>query len=44
MFLLTKEGKFLGFLVSTKGIEANPSNIEAILGWSRQSQERVPKD
>jgi hypothetical protein len=26
-----KKGKFLGCLVSTKGIEANPSNINAIL-------------
>jgi hypothetical protein len=26
-----KEGKFLGCLVSTKGIEANPSKIKAIL-------------
>jgi hypothetical protein len=26
-----KEEKFLGCLVSTKGIEANPSKIEAIL-------------
>jgi hypothetical protein len=26
-----KKGKFIGCLVSTKGIEANPSNIEAIL-------------
>jgi hypothetical protein len=26
-----KNGKFLGCLVSTKGIEANPSKIEAIL-------------
>jgi hypothetical protein len=26
-----KKGKFLGCLVSTKGIEANPSEIEAIL-------------
>jgi hypothetical protein len=26
-----KKGKFLGFMVSTKGIEANPSKIEAIL-------------
>jgi ribonuclease HI len=26
-----KKGKFLGFLVSTKGIEANPNKIEAIL-------------
>jgi ribonuclease HI len=26
-----KKGKFLGYLVSTKGIEANPSKIEAVL-------------
>jgi hypothetical protein len=26
-----KKGKFLGCLVSTKGVEANPSKIEAIL-------------
>jgi hypothetical protein len=26
-----KNGKFIGCLVSTKGIEANPSKIEAIL-------------
>jgi hypothetical protein len=26
-----KKGKFLGCLVSTKGIEANPNKIEAIL-------------
>jgi hypothetical protein len=26
-----KKGKFLGYLVSTKGIEANPCKIEAIL-------------
>jgi hypothetical protein len=26
-----EKGKFLGCLVSTKGIEANPSKIEAIL-------------
>jgi hypothetical protein len=26
-----KKGKFLGYLVSTKGIEANPSKIESIL-------------
>jgi hypothetical protein len=31
MCLQSKEGKFLGCLVSTKGIEANPSKIEAIL-------------
>jgi ribonuclease HI len=28
---VVKKGKFLGWLVSTKGIEANPSKIEAIL-------------
>jgi hypothetical protein len=26
-----KKGKFLGYLVSTKGIDANPNKIEAIL-------------
>jgi ribonuclease HI len=31
MRLWSEEGKFLGCLVSTKGIEANPSMIEAIL-------------
>jgi ribonuclease HI len=31
VFLGVKKGKFLGCLVSTKGIEANPSKIEAIL-------------
>jgi hypothetical protein len=31
MCLRSEEGKFLGCLVSTKGIEANPSKIEAIL-------------
>jgi ribonuclease HI len=30
-FFGVKKGKFLGCLVSTKGIEANPSKIEAIL-------------
>ena len=30
-----KKGKFLGCLVSTKGIEANPSKIEAILRMER---------
>jgi hypothetical protein len=28
---VVKKGKFLGCLVSTKGIKANPSKIEAIL-------------
>jgi hypothetical protein len=31
VFFGVKKGKFLGCLVSTKGIEANPSKIEAIL-------------
>jgi hypothetical protein len=31
MCLRSKEGQFLGCLVSTKGIEANPNKIEAIL-------------
>jgi hypothetical protein len=31
MYLLGQEGKFLGHLDSTKGIEANPSKIDAIL-------------
>jgi hypothetical protein len=31
MCLGVKTGKFLGYLVSTKGIKANPSKIEAIL-------------
>jgi hypothetical protein len=35
-----KEGKFLGCLMSTKGIEANPSKIEAIFGWCHQCQEK----
>jgi hypothetical protein len=30
-----KKGKFLGCLVSTKGIKANPSKIEAILGAAK---------
>jgi ribonuclease HI len=31
MCLRSEEGQVLGCLVSTKGIEANPSKIEAIL-------------
>jgi hypothetical protein len=34
-----KKGKFLGCLVSTKGIEANPSKIEAIL-WMEPPKSR----
>jgi hypothetical protein len=34
-----KKGKFLGYFVSTKGIEANPNNIEAIL-WMEPSKSR----
>jgi hypothetical protein len=41
-----KKGKFLGCLVSTKGIEANPSKIEAILRMeprkSRKGAQRLP--
>jgi hypothetical protein len=40
-----KKGKFLGCLVSTKGIEANPSKIEVILRMeppkSRTSAQRL---
>jgi hypothetical protein len=35
-----KKGKFLGCLVSTKGIEANPSKIEAIL-WMKLPKLRM---
>jgi hypothetical protein len=38
-----KKGKFLGCLVSTKGIEASPNKIEAILWMDHRSQEKVPK-
>jgi hypothetical protein len=34
-----KKGKFLGCLVSTKGIEANPNKIEAIL-WMEPPKSR----
>jgi hypothetical protein len=34
-----KKGKFLGCLVSTKGIEANPNKIEAIL-WMEPPRTR----
>jgi hypothetical protein len=34
-----KKGKFIGCLVSTKGIEANPSKIEAIL-WMEPLKSR----
>jgi hypothetical protein len=39
-----KKGKFLGCLVSTKGIEANPSKIEAILWMEPPCQEKVLRD
>jgi hypothetical protein len=39
-----KKGKFLGCLVSTKGIEANPRKIEAILRMEPQNQEKVLRD
>jgi hypothetical protein len=35
-----KKGKFLGCLVSTMGIKANPSKIEAILWMDYQIQKR----
>jgi hypothetical protein len=35
-----KKGKFLGCLVSTKGIEANPSTIEAILWMEPPNSKR----
>jgi hypothetical protein len=41
-----KKGKFLGCLVSTKGIEANPSKIEAILRMeppsTKKGAQRLP--
>jgi hypothetical protein len=37
--LWSKKGKFLGCLVSTKGIEANPYKIEAIL-WMEPPRSR----
>jgi hypothetical protein len=33
-----KKGKFLGCLVSTKGIEANPSRSKLSFGWNHQIQ------
>jgi hypothetical protein len=39
-----KKGKFLGCLVSTKGIEANLSKIEAILRMELPSTKRWPDD
>jgi hypothetical protein len=39
-----KKEKFLGCPVSTKGIEANPRKIEAILQMEPQNQEKVLKD
>jgi hypothetical protein len=39
-----KKGKFLGCLVSTKGIESNPSKIEAILRMEPpKSRKRCPE-
>jgi hypothetical protein len=37
-----KKGKFLGCLVSTKGIEANPIRLKLSFGWSCQIQRRGP--
>jgi hypothetical protein len=36
-----KKGKFLDCLVSTKGIDANPSKIEAILQIEQPSIKKV---
>jgi hypothetical protein len=38
-----KKGKFLGYLVSTKGIEANPNKIEAILRMEPPNTKKGPK-
>jgi hypothetical protein len=35
-----KKGKFLGCLVSTKGIEANQTKLKPFFGWSRQARRR----
>jgi hypothetical protein len=40
MCFWVKKGKFLGCLVSTKGIEANPSKIEAILRMESPSTKK----
>jgi hypothetical protein len=39
-----KKGKFLGCLVSTKGIEANPSKIKAILRMEPPNSKRGLND
>jgi hypothetical protein len=39
-----KKGKFLSYLVSTKGIKANPNKIELSFGWSRQIQRKGLND
>jgi hypothetical protein len=39
-----KKGKFLGCLVSIKGIEANPSKIEAILRMEPPNSKRGLND
>jgi hypothetical protein len=38
-----KKGQFLGCLVSTKGIEANPSKIETILPKSQKGAQRLKR-
>ena len=38
-----KKGKFLGCLVSTKGIKANPSKIEDILRMEPPKSRKVPR-
>jgi hypothetical protein len=45
MCLRSKEGQVLGCLVSTKGIEANPSfQANPNFEWSHQNQEKGLKD
>jgi hypothetical protein len=39
-----KKGKFLGCLVSTKGIEVNPSKIESILQMEPPNSKKGPND
>jgi hypothetical protein len=35
-----KKGKFLGCLVSTKGIEANPRRLKLSFVWNHQAQRK----
>jgi hypothetical protein len=44
VFFGVKKGKLLGYLVSTKGIEANPSKIEAIVRMEPPNSKRGLND